>query len=50
MWVTLDNIYIRRMTNSAGHTSFRERPDPRSKPGESHLEFGGDIGWVLRFG
>jgi hypothetical protein len=19
-------------------------------PGESHLEFGGDIGWVLRFG
>jgi hypothetical protein len=29
--VTLDNIYIRRMTNSAGHTSFRERPDPRSK-------------------
>jgi hypothetical protein len=20
------------------------------RPGESHLEFGGDIGWVLRFG
>jgi CspA family cold shock protein len=22
----------------------------RSGSGESHLEFGGDIGWVLRFG
>jgi hypothetical protein len=27
----------------------RREPPPRLA-GESHLEFGGDIGWVLRFG